>query len=52
VAAFPAEPVASGGKWITKAPLVTASGRGAVDQESAVGWIRGRAPLKASSAAG
>jgi hypothetical protein len=46
VAAFSAEPAATAPGWITKAPAAAASGGGAVDQLSAVGWISGRAPLK------
>jgi hypothetical protein len=46
VAAFVADPRRRALGWITKAPALAASGGGAVDQQSAVGWIRGRAPLK------
>ena len=48
---FHAEPAAGaqGAQRITKAPPATASGGGAVDQQTAGRWIRGRAPLKPGS---
>jgi len=50
VAAFAAERGPEGRRWITKAPRAALSDGGAVDQQGAAGWIRGRAPLKASGA--